>query len=114
MKGGLLQVTRPKADADPWLSDMVAREREVSRTVVYGIRTVISLLREIRDNAAEESRALRRENAQLRDDFIAFQRQMLGTTATTHRPLLPPCDDPRCGLPLGHPGNHRGSLKKVG
>ena len=107
-------MTRPKADTDPWLTDPVSRDRVIAKTVVEGFRQIILLLRGIREDALEENRQLRHENAQLRDDLMEMYR-----TRTT--PMPPPirhtdlalCLTTGCALPEGHPGNHRGSIRRT-
>lgn len=108
-------MTRPKADSDPWLTDMVTRDREVAKTVVYGFRTIISLLRDIRDVLGEESRASRTERQQMREEMAEMYRQIksLSQNSGSRVRAMPfeACDHARCSLPKGHLGNHRGFLR---
>lgn len=110
-------MTRPKADSDPWLTDPVSRDREVSKAVVYGLRTIISLLRAIRDEQADESRVLRAElrntQADIRDiwEYVATGGPTPPALAT--RPPYPRCGVEGCSLPDGHFGNHRGSVRGI-
>jgi hypothetical protein len=110
-------MTRPKGDTDPWLTDPISRDRVIAKTVVEGMRTIISLLRGIRDEMAED-RAYRAENSELRAQLADLQEQI-----DEYRAIKPPlmigkyrtapymqCENEDCSLPLGHRGNHRGSL----
>lgn len=109
-------MTRPKADSDGWLTDPVSRDREVSKAVVSGFRTIISLLRAIRDEQAE-SRALqvelRETRQEVRDLWEQLSRSQVKTPSHFRTNDYPSCDEDRCSLPEGHLGNHRGSLRDV-
>ena len=106
-------MTRPKADADPWLTDPIARDKVVAKTVVAGIREIITLLRAIRDEAAE-TKALRAENQELRAEMSDLWRSMVGISGSSPSRRIDPyerCNIGHCALPDGHPGNHRGSVR---
>ena len=109
-------MTRPKADSDPWLTDPVSRDRVIAKTVVMGIREITVLLRGIRDGQADEARALRRDNARLRNDLIAAYRELAQVRSGEHqdRPDFPPCEKEGCPLPRDHFEPHRGSLRSMG
>lgn len=113
-------MTRPKADADPWLTDPVSRDKVIAKTVVEGMRTIIGLLRTIRDENAA-NRAILAENRSLREDIgdlqreLALLRGLIDGTSEHRRPRhrtasYVPCSNESCSLPVGHPGNHRGSV----
>jgi uncharacterized membrane protein len=93
---------------------MVSRDREIAKTVVYGIRTIISLLREIRDELGarrqyeDEIRALHSRIGDLSD---AVARSHSGVGRESRR--YTSCDVRGCSLPKGHLGNHRGSIRAV-
>lgn len=105
-------MTRPKGDSDPWLTDPIARDKVVAKTVVAGIREVIVLLRAIRDEGAE-TRALRAENRELRDEIRQLWQVQAGVplTQTQRQRDWPQCEEARCSLPAGHSGNHRGAVQ---
>lgn len=95
---------------------MVSRDREIAKTVVYGIREIISLLRSIRDGQAEEVKSLTRENRRLQEELIAVYRRqesMAPVARDLHRDF-PPCERAGCSLPEGHFEPHRGSLRHIG
>lgn len=105
-------MTRPKADADGWILDPIARDRIVAKEVVYGIRQMTLLLRGIRDDMVE-SRALRdrieeleTEVRDVRSEMASLRAGSGGQRVTTQR--WTPCSDPQCSLPSGHTDNHRG------
>lgn len=95
---------------------MVSRDREIAKTVVYGIRTIISLLRGIRDEIATENAELRREIRESRQETRDLWEQ-LARQGMTSRPKPSRkgfefgCEIESCSLPAGHAGNHRGSLR---
>ncbi len=109
-------MTRAKADSDPWLTDMVSRDREIAKTVVYGIREIIQLLRGIRDDLNQERASLLRENARLRDEISEAYREHAGrdsvrpVTFDKRGPGFVSCEAHGCPLPMGHDEPHRGSL----
>lgn len=110
-------MTRPRADSDPWLTDMVSRDKEIAKTVVYGIRTIITLLRDIKDGQAEEARILRQENARLRDDLLEAYRAASSMPPSPREIRrandVPPCEMAECSLPLGHFDAHRGKIARA-
>jgi hypothetical protein len=107
-------MTRPKADSDPWLTDMVSRDREIAKTVVYGIREIVVLLRGIRDGQAEEIKTLTRENARLRNELIdAYRSYARPQTTKAAISDFPTCEAQGCALPQGHFEAHRGSIKSI-
>ena len=111
-------MTRPKADSDPWLTDPVTRDKHVAKIVVEGMRTIINQLRAIRDEIAE-SRAYREENQQLQGHIGDLEERIARLEAGrepvhTGKYRIAPYmkfEDERCSLPLGHLGNHKGSLQ---
>lgn len=106
-------MTRPKADADGWLTDPISRDRVIANVVVKGIREIITLLRAMRDEQAV-TRALEQENRELRgeiQDLWQAVHAQAGARLPTHKPLWEACPWSGCSLPSGHPGNHRGSLR---
>lgn len=107
-------MTRPKADSDPWLTDPISRDRVIAKTVVEGMRTIIGLLRDIRDSAGETNRVLLRENQMLREQLIEAYRQTNSSPVVKPpRRDYPPCEKVGCPLPLGHSDPHRGSLRSA-
>lgn len=107
-------MTRPKADADGWLTDPISRDRAIAKVVVEGIREIIILLRAMRDERAVTT-ALETENRELRrevhDLWLAVHAQ--GISPPARRQTWPPCEVEYCALPEGHPGNHRGSVRSA-
>lgn len=106
-------MTRPKADSDPWLTDMVTRDREVAKTVVYGFRTIISLLRGIRDETAANQTAMQREIRELRQEVIDLYSEVRKGQPVKRSPSFVGCPKPECSLPDGHPGNHRAFIRRA-
>lgn len=108
-------MTRPKADSDGWITDPIARDRVVAKTVVEGIRQIVRELRAIRDELGE-TRALREENRELRtevhDLWLAHYAQG-GGAVPKPKSQWPACEVEYCALPDGHPGAHRGSVRSA-
>jgi hypothetical protein len=92
---------------------MVSRDREIAKTVVYGMRTIIGLLRDIRDDLAareayeDEIRSLR---AQITDLSEAVSKSR-GNSGPSRERDYSVCLIRGCSLPQGHWGNHRGSIR---
>lgn len=107
-------MTRPKADSDPWLTDPISRDRVIAKTVVEGMRTIITLLRGIRDQM-DETRSLREENRILRSEMADLARAVtMAGLPVPHKPReYPECEIPGCALPFGHNDPHRPSLHAV-
>lgn len=102
-------MTRPKGE-DEWLLDAITRERVVADVVVKGIRNVLVLLREIRDNF-NESKELRQRYDALNDRHIELLTRVatvkLGPEVIKRPAGFEPCQLPACGLPSGHTDPHR-------
>lgn len=108
-------MTRPKADTDPWLTDPVSRDREVSKSVVYGLRTITSLLRGIRDDSVLTQQSMQREIRELRQEVIDLWQanaDMRGKQPA-RRTDFEACPEGVCSLPGGHQGNHRASIRRA-
>ena len=112
-------MTRPKADSDPWLTDPISRDRVIAKTVVEGMRSIIGLLRTIRDENslakafADENRDLRAQLQELREEVTLLRSAQVPHFKGGSRYAVYPytkCPDERCSLPVGHLGNHRGSI----
>jgi hypothetical protein len=94
---------------------MVTRDREIAKSVVYGLRTIISLLRGIRDELADEQATMRRDIRELRQEVIdlweaGVRRDGIAPPKTTSYEA---CENTYCALPFGHSGNHRPSLRRT-
>lgn len=105
-------MTRPKADSDPWLTDPISRDRVIAKTTVEGIRTIISLLRGIRDEI-DESRALRQEVREMRKEMVGLTSALLSANIPLPERArgYEACPASGCALPSGHSDPHRPSTR---